>query len=160
MLLVGKILSSHGLAGNVKLISFFEEPEDIFKYKIVDGNKKIMKFKRIGSTARKDIFLVKFEQLNSIEEAKKYSNFELFAEIDELPTADKNEVYLEELIAMAVVGGERRGVVTAVSNYGAGDMLDIRWSDGRLESILFNDSCIKCVDKNNRVITIDPPYYI
>ncbi|MDR2778377.1 MAG: ribosome maturation factor RimM [Rickettsiales bacterium] len=160
MLLVGKILSSHGLKGNVRLLSFFEKPEDIFNHKIVDENGKAMKFNRVGATTKKDVFLAKFEHINSLEEAKKYANFELFVEINELPAILDNEVYLEELVGMAVVCEKNRGVVVSMENYGAGNIMAIRWDDGRLESILYSDSFIKGIDKNNRVIIIDPPHYI
>ncbi|MDR2077899.1 MAG: ribosome maturation factor RimM [Rickettsiales bacterium] len=160
MLLVGKILSSHGLGGNVKLMSLFGNPGDIFNYRITDKNGKVMKFSKVGATARQDIFLAKFEQINSIEDARKYSNFELFAETSELPAIGEDEVYLEDLVGMSVIGGDKRGVVDSVANYGAGDLLDITWDDGKTESILYSDNFIEYVDKNNRIITINPPNYI
>ncbi|GHU27182.1 ribosome maturation factor RimM [Bacilli bacterium] len=160
MLQIGKILSTHGLEGNVKIISFFEEPEDIFKYEIMDKDKNTLKCKKVGLTNKKDVFLAKFERINSIDEAKKYNGIELFTPSQNLPATLENEVYLEHLIGMAVVGGNKAGIVESISNYGAGYILEIEWNNGKSESILYTDNFVKNVDKKNRIITIDLPSYI
>jgi 16S rRNA processing protein RimM len=160
MLLIGRILSSHGVEGNVKVISFFENPEDIFKYKIIAKNGDALELTKVGKTSRRDVFRVKFAHINSMEEAKKNSNFELFVETSELPEIAENEIYLEDLLGMAVSDGARKGIVVGLANYGAGDILEIEWDNAKLESIVYSNDFVKNVDKQNRTVIISAPNYI
>ncbi|MDR1494546.1 MAG: ribosome maturation factor RimM [Rickettsiales bacterium] len=160
MLKIGKVLSSHGLDGNVKVASFFERPDDIFKYKVVDYDNNVLNYIRVGSTSKRDVFLVKFDHINSIEEAKKYNGTELFVNIEDLPTLSENETYVESFIGMLVVDGARNGVVISLSNYGAGDILEIKWDSGRSECVLYSGDLIENVDKQNKIIRIHAPSYI
>ncbi|MDR2777246.1 MAG: ribosome maturation factor RimM [Rickettsiales bacterium] len=160
MIKVGKILSSHGLSGNVKVISFFETPEDIFRYRITDSNNSDLNGVRVGSTGRKDVFLVKFEHINSIEEAKIHNGTELFVDTEDLPPLLENEIYIENLVGMSVVAGDRRGTVSSLVNYGAGDVLEIEWNSGGSEYIIYNEDTVEKVDKQNRIIKIHLPSYI
>ncbi|MDR3078622.1 MAG: ribosome maturation factor RimM [Rickettsiales bacterium] len=160
MLKIGKVLSSHGLSGNVKVASFFEDPDDIFRYRLMDGSGKALNCARAGSTSRRDVFLVKFEHINSIEEAKKYNGTDLFVNIEDLPALSEGEIYIESLIGMAVVDGVRRGVVTSLSNYGAGDILEVSWDNGRSECMIYSGDLVETIDKQNRIIKIHPPAYI
>jgi 16S rRNA processing protein RimM len=160
MLKVGKILSSHGLNGNVKVVSFFENPEDIFSYRVTDGSGNDLNYRKAGLTSKKDVFLVKFEHINSIEEAKMHNGVELFIDSNDLPPLAEGEFYLEDMIGMSVTDGDRNGVIDSLSNYGAGDILEIKWNGRGTECITYSKDLIKEVDKENRIIRIHPPSYI
>jgi 16S rRNA processing protein RimM len=159
--MVGKILSTHGLNGDVKLMSFCENPEDIFNYTLLDKNNNIMRCKRVGSTSKPNVFLAKFENLNSIDEANRYRNYELFIKKEDLAEIDDdNSVYVDDLINMKADSGEKKGIIRDVYNYGAGDVVEIEWSDGKIESIPFTETFIREIDKKNSIVYINLPSYI
>lgn len=160
MIKIGKILKSHGIKGVVKLASFCEIPEDIFNIELFDLNGTIMKCCKAGLTNRQDIFLAKFDCMNSIEDTIKYRNFELFMNKDDLPNTNDNSIYMVDIIGMYVLDDKKHGVVESVSNYGAGDILDIKWDDSKNESILFTKDFIEKIDKKTNTIKIKRILYI
>ena len=158
LVLIGKILTSHGLNGNVKVESYCEEPQDIFSYNICSKNGESMPCKQVGKTSNPNIFLVKFDKINSIDEAKEYKNFELFIKREDLEDLNDNQFYVNDLIGMKVVADNKEGIVDSSYNYGAGDVIEVKWNDGKMESIPFNDNYIKNIENNT--IHIELPTYI
>ena len=53
MIEIGKILTTHGLDGAVKLQSFCENPEDIFNYNLFIFNNQPISCKKVGLTSKK-----------------------------------------------------------------------------------------------------------
>lgn len=160
MIKIGKILKSHGLEGVVKLVSFCETPENIFSIELFDINGSIMKCHRVGFTSKPDTFLAKFDCMNSIEDTIKYRNFELFMNEDNLPDINDNSIYMIDIIGMSVLDGKKHGIVESVSNYGAGDIIDIKWDDNKNESILFTKDFIEKIDKKTNTIKVKQTLYI
>lgn len=158
LVLIGKILTTHGLDGNVKLESFCEEANDIFTFNLYDSNGNSMPCKQVGKTSNPAIFLAKFDKINSIDEAKEYRNFELFIKREDLEDLSDDQFYVSDLIGMKVVAEDKEGIVDSSYNYGAGDAIEVKWNDGKMESIPFNDSYIKKVE--NEVIYVELPTYI
>ena len=103
LILIGKILATHGLNGNVKLESFCENPQDIFGYTLYNNKGEAMPCKQVGKTSNPTIFLVKFDNINSIDEAKEYKNFEIFIKRKDLKELDKNQFYISDLIGKKVI---------------------------------------------------------
>ena len=158
LILIGKILTTHGLNGNVKLESFCENPQDIFSYNICDNSGNNMPCKQVGKTSNPNIFLAKFDNINSIDEAKEYKNFELFVKREDLEELEDNQFYVNDLIGMKVLADNKEGIVDSSYNYGAGDVIEVKWSSGKMESIPFNDTYIKKIENNT--IYIELPTYI
>ena len=158
LVLIGKILTSHGLNGNVKVESYCEEPQDIFSYNVCSKSGESMPCKQVGKTSNPNIFLVKFDKINSINEAKEYKNFELFIKREDLEDLNDNQFYVNDLIGMKVVADNKEGIVDSSYNYGAGDVIEVKWNDGKMESIPFNDKYIKNIENNT--IHIELPTYI
>ena len=158
LILIGKILATHGLNGNVKLESFCENPQDIFGYTLYNNKGEAMPCKQVGKTSNPTIFLVKFDNINSIDEAKEYKNFEIFIKRKDLKELDKNQFYISDLIGKKVRADTKNGVVDKSYNYGAGDVIEVKWNDGKIESIPFNETYIKDIQED--VIYIELPTYI
>ena len=75
------------------------------------------------------------------------------------PSEDEDEFLHADLIGCAVVdpAGTVLGTVTAVENYGAGDLLDIETPDGRSVLMPFTKACAPRIDIAARRIESDPP---
>ena len=156
LVLIGKILTSHGLNGNVKLESYCENPTDIFNYELFDINNNKMVCKQVGKTSSSNIFLAKFDTINSIEEAREYKNFEIYTKRKNLEELNDNQFYVDDIIGLKVIGGDKNGVVDNFYNYGGGDTLEVKWNDGKMESIPFG--YVKEI--KDSIIYIELPTYI
>jgi len=133
-ILIGKITSAHGIKGEVKIMSFSQNPEDIQNYQpIFDNNNQEFKLK-INSKAQgtnKDIFIVKIENISNRNDAEKLQNTELFINKNQLEESDENEFYYVDLIGLDVIDENKNkiGVVKDVMNYGAGDIIEIDFNE-------------------------------
>jgi 16S rRNA processing protein RimM len=76
---------------------------------------------------------------------------------DQLPPLEEGEYYHADLVGLPCVdeAGEKLGVVVAVENFGAGDLLEIERSDGKRSLISFRDPMARL--DGERVI-VDPEF--
>jgi 16S rRNA processing protein RimM len=153
-ILVGSIVGLHGLRGYLKVKSFLENPNDIFKFDEYFINKRsfssiLLKFNK------KSVFICELVGINSIEEAKKFVNNDIFIYKSSLPKTDKDEIYLNDLISYNVEleSGLCLGELVKFYDFGAGPIIGVK--HGHTEKMLpFSDNFIINIDQDLRVITL------
>jgi len=106
---------------------------------------------------------IKFEQINSIEDAKKLTNKELFATQDDTKqncTLDKNQYFWFDLIDCTIIeNGEILGTITDIQRLPLTDYLYIQTTKELIDKtysknflIPYQDQYILDVDLNNKTI--------
>ena len=153
-ILVGSIVGFHGLKGYLKVKSFLENPKDIFKFDEYFINKIsfssiLLKFNK------KSVFICELVGINSIEEAKKFVNNDIFIYKSSLPKIDKDEIYLNDLISFNVEleSGLYLGELVKFYDFGGGPIIGVK--QGHTEKMLpFSDNFIINIDQDLRVITL------
>ena len=153
-ILVGSIVGLHGLKGYLKVKSFLENPKDIFKFDEYFINKLsfssiLLKFNK------KSLFICELVGINSIEEAKKFVNNDIFIYKSSLPKTDKDEIYLNDLISFNVEleTGLYLGELVKFYDFGGGPIIGVK--QGHTEKMLpFSDNFIINIDQDLRVITL------
>ena len=153
-ILAGSILGLHGLKGYIKVKSFLENPKDLFKYDKYFINKisfssLLLKFNK------KSIFICKLEGINSIEEAKKFVNKDIFICKSSLPKTDKDEIYLNDLISFNVEleSGLYLGELVKFYDFGGGPIIGVKHGDEE-KMLPFSKNFIINIDPDLRLITI------
>ena len=144
----------HGLKGYIKVKSFLENPKDIFnfdKYFIneISFSSIILKFNK------KSVFICELVGINSIEEAKKFVNKDIFIYKSSLPKIDKDEIYLNDLISFNVEleSGLYLGELVKFYDFGAGPIIGVK--QGHTEMMLpFSDNFIINIDQDLKLITL------
>ena len=156
---VGEVTSAHGVRGHVKVKSFTANAEDFAAYgdlKDSSGNRSF----HVEITGRiKDQFLVKIKGVDDRNAAEALRGTELFISRSQLPETAAGEFYYADLIGMTAKSpdGTVLGIVKAVYNFGAGDMLEIRKSDSDTEFVGFTDRTVPFVDLKSRTMTVIVP---
>ena len=153
-ILVGSIVGLHGLRGYLKVKSFLENPNDIFKFDEYFINKRsfssiLLKFNK------KSVFICELVGINSIEEAKKFVNNDIFIYKLSLPKIDKDEIYLNDLISFNVEleSGLHLGELVKFYDFGAGPIIGVK--QGHTETMLpFSDNFIINIDQDLKLITL------
>ena len=153
-ILVGSIVGLHGLRGYLKIKSFLENPKDIFKFDEYIINKLsfssiLLKFNK------KSVFICELVGINSIEEAKKFVNNDIFIYKSSLPKTDKDEIYLNDLISFNVEleSGLCLGELVNFYDFGAGPIIGVK--QGHTEMMLpFSDNFIINIDQDLKLITL------
>ncbi len=125
---IAKIATAHGIKGMVKLdfygddISIFEKSEYFFDSK---GNKFSFKIKN----PVKNQWVAEVNNIRDRNDAEKLRGTDIYINKSNLPEIkDEDEFYYEDLIGMNVLDkdGNISGKITAIQNFGAGDLLEIK----------------------------------
>lgn len=157
LLEVGKIVNTHGLRGEVKVVAWTDSPDDFEKIKTVYIKMKSEQFSlKIKSIKyQKNNLIIKFDEFNNINEVLPYKNAVLYADREELGPLDEGVYYIVDLIGLDVIteDGEKVGVICDVFNAGASDIYDVK-REGKKNLLLpVIDEVVKEVDlENGRVV--------
>ncbi len=127
---VGKIINTHGLRGEVKVTVWMDAPEEFENIKTVylKTRKEEIKLTVKNIKYQKNNIIVKFSEINDINEAEPYKNCTLYADRDELGELPDGLYYIVDLIGLDVYNeeGEKLGVIADVFNTGANDIYDVK----------------------------------
>lgn len=154
---IGRILSSHGTKGQFKVRSFSGEIKHFSRLQsvILAGNGRERSFdveevKPLGSD-----LLIKFKGIDTPEEAKLFSNWEILVDRSLAAPLKPGEIYVADLCkCKAFYRGEIIGEIISVTESGASDLLEIRGKGGKTFFIPFVDEWVGKVDLEERIIEI------
>lgn len=153
-ILIAKILAPHGIRGHLKIRPYTENIDDIFSYKkIFNDLGTEYKLKLVGYY--KDNVIVKVNDIIDRNEAEKLVGIDLYISRSEFGEVESEYYYHSDLINIDVVNikHEKIGVIKAVHNFGAGDILEIDFiNDIKDNYFLFNKENFPVVDLNNKFI--------
>ena len=135
--LIGRIGAPHGVRGEVLIQSFAHEPRAIASYGPLDteDGKQRLELKVIRETPKGLIVRVAgIGDRNGVEALKGQG---LYIDRSRMPAAAADEFYRADLVGLRAIdsNGHTVGTISAVDNYGAGDILELR-VDGSSETEL------------------------
>lgn len=159
MLEAGKIVNTHGLRGEVKVVTWTDYPEDFEDIKHVYVKKKTSDEKLTISSIKyqKNNLIIKFAEIKDINEAEKYKNQVLYVEREELGELPEGVYYIADLIGLDVVdeNGEKIGVIADVFNTGANDIYDVK-REGKKNLLLpVIDEVVKEIDLEKKTVRVE-----
>jgi 16S rRNA processing protein RimM len=162
--LLGRITGVHGLKGEVKITAYTGEPEDIAAYgalTTVDGERHF----RISAirSVKGGTVIAALHGVTDRDEAEKLRGTELYVSRAALPAIeDADEYYHSDLIGLKAVSpdGETIGKIVAVHNFGAGDLLEVRFEGERqAQFVPFENAHVPRVDLDaGEAVVLKPAY--
>lgn len=150
LLEIGKIVNTHGLRGEVKIVPWTDTP-DVFEDLTVIYIKNKSEYKPLNIESvryQKNNLIVKFKEYSDINDILQYKNAVLYAERDDLGELPEGVYYIVDLIGLEVFteSGEKIGIIADVFNTGASDIYDVK-RDGKKNLLLpVIDEVVKNVD--------------
>ena len=158
---VAQIGAAHGVRGEVRLRSFTQEPSDVTSYGPLESEDGARRFEIEALRPAKDHFVARLKGVADRDAAEALTNIRLYVPRDRLPpTEDDETFYHADLIGLAAVteGGAPLGTVTAVHNFGAGDVIEIAPAGGG-EALLvpFTDTNVPAIDVAAGRMVVVPP---
>lgn len=151
---IGKIVNTHGIKGELRLISNFDKKDKVFKpnFTIYIGKEHIEE-KIKTYRKHKSFDMISLEGYDNINEVLKYKNSLVYASKEDI-ILEEDEYILEELIGMEVIeSGEILGKVAEIVYNGSNILLSI--SASKNFYIPNNKNFIKKVDKINKKIIVE-----
>lgn len=158
---LGVITGAHGVRGQVKIRSFTANPEDITAYgALTDKNGRVFDITITGGTP--DAFIANIKGISTRDDAEKLRNIELCVPRSALPAAQENEYYYEDMVGLKVLTADNTpyGTITAMHNFGAGDIVAIKRFSGEEELVPFGKKTFLKIDVSSGIAVIVPPEII
>ena len=158
---VGKIVNTHSLKGEVKVISSTDFEEERFKkgskLLITRGNQLIREVVVQSYRNHKNFLLVKFEGIDSVEEAEKLNNLQIKINSDEVGELEENEFYFHQIIGCEVFdeNDKNLGEIIDILTPGANDVWVIKGENGREILIPYIEDVVKKIDITSKKVNIE-----
>ncbi|OMF37397.1 ribosome maturation factor RimM [Paenibacillus sp. FSL H8-0548] len=160
---VGKVVNTHGIRGELKILSQTDFGEDRFAV----GSKLLMlneesgaslEVKIVSSRANKSIYILKLEGFTNINEVEQYKGWVLKVSADKLLELDEGEYYYHEIIGCRVVTeeGEELGVISEILSPGANDVWVVDRPKGSGKQLLLPviDEVVRTVNTKEKLVTV------
>ena len=147
---VAQIGAAHGLRGEVRLRSFTEDPAAVTGYGPLESEDGTRRFEIEALRPAKDHFVARLAGVADRDAAEKLTNIKLYVPRDRLPPVeDDGTFYHADLVGLAAVTpeGAALGTVTAILNFGAGDLVEIKPTGGGEPLMVpFTDATVPEID--------------
>jgi 16S rRNA processing protein RimM len=161
--LLGRVTGVHGLKGEVKIATFTAAPEDIASYGALTDATGAREFQIAAVRIVKGGSIVaRLRGVTDRDEAEKLRGTDLYASRAALPPPEEDEFYYSDLVGLEAVSpeGAAVGEIVAVQNYGAGDLLEVRFGKEREPVLIPFDSVhVPHVDIAAGRVTVVRPVY-
>ncbi len=160
---VGKIVNTHGIRGEVRVISRTDFPEERYKignaiYLFGEGKKEPIELKIKSHRPHKNFNLLTFEGYDNVNEVEPMKGSTLKVPESFLGELAENEYYFHEIIGCNVVTveGDEVGVVSEILTPGANDVWVIKTNKKEEILIPYIEEVVMKVDVKEKLVVIEP----
>ncbi|QCI64421.1 ribosome maturation factor RimM [Phreatobacter stygius] len=159
LVLVAKFGAAHGIKGEVRLKSYTQDPTAILGYSPLttrDGRTFTLETVRPAG----EVLVARVTELRDRNAAEAVTNLDLLVPRERLAgPMDEDEFLHSDLIGLTAVttAGETIGTVTAVFDFGAGDIIDVARRGRKAVMIPFTKAVVPSVDIAGGKLVVDPP---
>ncbi|MDI3540564.1 MAG: rRNA processing protein RimM [Thermosediminibacterales bacterium] len=158
-LIVGKILSTQGNKGEVKVwpltddITRFEKLKTVY----IDIENKLQPFGIERVWYHKNFIILKFLGINTIEEGQKLKNCYIKIRKEDAIKLPPGHYFLFEIIDSKVItmNGEFLGIITEIIKTGSNDVYVVKQKSGKEIYIPAIKEVVKEIDIKNKIVKIE-----
>jgi 16S rRNA processing protein RimM len=156
---IARIGAAHGVRGAVKLWTFTEDPLAVKAYGPLLTKDGARSFEVATAREAKGHLVATLKGIATREDAERLNGLELYVAREKLPATEEDEYYHADLIGLAAVNAasEPIGRVTAIHNFGAGDIIEIAPADGATMLLPFTNAVVPSVDLAAGRVVIELP---
>jgi 16S rRNA processing protein RimM len=149
------VAGAHGIKGELRLKLFSDSIDSLSRHQTLyvgGAQRRLLSINDSGKMA-----VARFEGVDDRSTAEALRGALVEVDRSALPPLEEGEYYHADLIGLEAVNrdGNRVGMVAAVENYGAGDLLEIALPDGKTSLIPFREGIADLVDGR---ILLDPEF--
>ena len=159
--LVGTVFKLHGYKGDVNIYNEDNIPFDFstLKYFLIEKNNELIPFFiEWARLTKPNVCLVKFEDVNSEEEAKKIHKRRIYLPKDWLPKKEKNEISKKQLIGYSIIDIEmgELGEISFINSKTAQTLIHVSKDD---EEFCFpwHKQFVKNIDAEKGIMEVEIP---
>ena len=159
--LFGTVFKLHGYKGDVNIYNDDDIPLDFsrLEYFFIEINNELVPyFIKKARPTKPNIILVKFDDVNSEEEAKKIRKLKVYLPKDLIPKTEDNEITEKKLIGYSIIDHNLGdlGEITFINSQTAQQLIYVR-KEGKEFCFPMHKQFIKGVDSKNRTMEVEIP---
>ncbi|NBD22493.1 ribosome maturation factor RimM [Paenibacillus glycinis] len=158
---VGKLVNTHGIRGEVKVISQTDFPEERFAPNSVlrlinEESGQQLDVEIVSAREQKGMFFLKLKGYDNINDVEKYKGWSLKVSKEDLVELEEGEYYHHQIIGCKVVTdeGAELGVITEILVPGANDVWVVQPAKGKQVLIPVIDEVVLDVDIPNKTVKV------
>nr|WP_167333387.1 ribosome maturation factor RimM [Pseudomonas knackmussii] len=163
MIVLGKIVSVHGIRGEVKVYSFTDPLDNLLDYRrwTLKRGTEVRQAELVSGRVQGNVLVAKLKGLDDREVARTYADFEILVPRSELPELDDGEYYWSQLEGLKVIdlNGQLFGILDHMLETGANDVMVVKPCAGSLDDrerlLPYTDQCVQSVDLEAGEIRVD-----
>ncbi len=158
-ILVGVFGAPHGVRGEIRLKSYMQDPSSISGYgPLADASGGVYDIVA-ARLLKEDLLVVRVRGVADRDSAQRLTNLKLYLAREKLPAPAEDEFYCRDLIGLRAetAKGAVLGVIVAVPNFGAGDILEIAPPAGETMLFPFTREVVPEVDIRGGRVIVAPP---
>lgn len=151
---VGQIVNTHGIRGEIKINPWTDDIENLLDLDVFyDKDGRALKVE--NSKVHKNVLIVKFKEISTMNDAEKLKGKTIFTEKVPLP---EGRYYIKDLIGLSVFEeNSLLGTLTDVFNTGANDIYEVRTNDKKHIYLPVIEGVIGDVDLENKKMYVKIP---
>lgn len=150
---IGKIVNTHGIRGELRLLSDFDRKDKVFipGMTFYIGRKK-EEVEVTSYRKHKNFDMVCFKEYNDINQVLRFKGLYAYVLRKDLKL-DADELLEEDYIGMEAISGDKSlGIVSGIENRGRGNKLFVIEENSKKKFIPFRKEFIERVDVSNKKI--------
>ena len=155
---IGKIINTHGIRGDMKVYPLTDNPERFFDLKEVYVGEKKEILKISDSKIHKELVLIHFKSLDNINDILKYKDEYLYVKDEDRVDLPEDHYFISDLIGCKVldVAGNHIGKIKDVLQGVANDVYIIKGDDDKEYMVPAVGAFIVSINIPNKEVIIDP----
>lgn len=155
---VGQIVNTFGIKGFVKVYPYVNDVTRFnnLKYVYAKSKKEEKKLEIEEAKYQKNMVLLKFKGVETVEEAEKLRNNYLEIDRSDAIPLEEGEFFIADLIGLKVFldTGEELGILEDIYNTGSKDIYVVKDKLGKSYLLPYIDEVIKKIDLDNSKIIV------
>ena len=160
LIVIGKITGVHGIGGKVRVVSYAESPATFVSQDYLylkDQRGTVKKYGLAQAKPHKNVLLLIFNGITSLDEAVKLVGSSLLIEKRKLGLLHEGEYYWDDIIGLEVFtdNGEFLGIVEEILQTGSNDVYVVR-KDDREYLVPAISSVVLKIDVNENMMVVHP----
>ena len=154
LIVIGKIVSVHGVRGDVKIYSFTDPIDNLLEYRrwTLRRGDEVKQVELVKGRLQGKILVATLKGLTDREEARTYADFEISIPRSELPQLTGDDYYWYQLQGLTIINQLEQvlGRVDHLLETGANDVMVVKPFDGSLDDrerlLPYTDQCVLKID--------------
>lgn len=155
---IGQIVNTFGIKGQIKVKPFTDDIRrfDNLKEVYVEKNNTKKEYEIEEVKYHKDMVLIKFKGIETVEQAEKLKNSYITISRDSAEELEEDRYYIVDLLGLEVYTDEQilLGILEDIFNTGSNDIYVVKSSDGKQILLPAIKDVVKNIDIENKKITV------